>query len=637
MFAVPFRLAVRRSLARLPLSACLAALPALAAASQPVSPPGAMPAVPGLDALPAPAQRHVEEVREALANALEEDPRGAAAAAGYTFLGRMLYAYELPAAAETALSAALERAPGDLDGRYLRGLARAAQDDHSGAAADFGAVAEQHREAVAPELRLGDELLALGDAEAAREAFAEALRRRRPNPAAEYGLGRAELVLGDAPEAVRHLEAALAGQPSATVVHADLAAAYQALGDTARAREHLAELGEVPFSFPDPVLEGVRQIQAVTALETVREMAERAAPAFDETAFLDFVLHRFGKSRDPIFTLRSLVAEQAERGTGAAARGRLHYAVGGLLLQEGRSAEAIPELERAVELAPELRDARLQLANALAAGGRLGDALVHYDTLLALEPDDAATLVKRAAARANLAGGAAAPAPPPAVREDLERAVAVAAGAGDGHLAAEAHGMLGQLDRAGGDFEAAIGHYREALAADPEHAATLEGLARLLGDRGEYREAADLFRRLSAVAPRDPDARMGAAVALLLAADYASAREGLEQAVAELPDDVALKARLARLLASSPDRAVRDGARAVTLAQELFAAAPTAEAVETLAMAFAEAGDFEAARLWQNRLLASGGDGVAAAERRRWQANLELYSSGRSCCAGLDP
>ena len=362
------------------------------------------------------------------------------------------------------------------------------------------------------------------------------------------------------------------------------------------------------------------------------------------------MLHRFAKTPDPLFKLRGLLAQldaEAEEAGKAAAvdaaaartRGRLRYAVGGLLLRDGRLDEAVPELQRAVELAPELRDARLQLGNALAQRGDFEGALAQYDALLAGDPDQAEAdqaeaLVKRAAARANL--GARDKAPPaswrPAVRADLERA----AGGDDPRAAAEAHALLARLDQAAGRMDAAGEHYRRALAADPEHAGALEGLARLVGSRGRYAEAAELFHRLAAVEPRDPDARMGEAVALLLAGDYATARERLELAVAALPDEVPLAARLARLLASSPDHAVRDGERAVALAQEVFAAAPDAEAVETLAMAFAEAGELDDAVRWQKRLLGAGGVDADDALRSRWQANLERYESGESCCAGED-
>ena len=608
-------------------------------AQPPVSAAAPAPPVPDLSELPVPARRNVEDLQAGLAGLLARDPAAPQVAEGFAFLGRVLYAYELFEAAEANLSAALERRPGDLDSLLLRGMARAVREDFSGAADDFRTVASRQTAALAPPLRLGEALLALGRPEEARQAFSEALARHRPLAAAEYGLGRAAAALGDPAAAARHFETALSQQPSGTLAHAPAAEAYRLLGETDKAHRHEAERGEGAFSFPDPVGDGVARIQALTAFETVQEMAGRAE-GFDEAELLDFVLTRYGRTRDALLKLRTLLARLDPGDGGAEAagerlRGRLRLAVGALLLHQVRDEEAIPELEQAVALDPGLREARLQLADALARRGRFAEAVARYDELLALDPGRADALVRRAAARANLAadrGGV-----PASLRADFERAVAVAR---DPAARAEAHAALGRWELAAGRPDAALAEYRRALAADPEHPAALAGAAALLGASARYAEAASVYRRLADVEPRDREARTGEAVALLLAGEYATARARLEDAVAALPDDPVLEGRLARLLAASPDPSVRDGARAVRLAEKVFAATPTAEAVETLAMAYAEAGDFEQALLWQGRLLAAAGAETDPETdpdtRARRQRNLERYRSGRSCCAGDD-
>ena len=589
-------------------------------------------------------------MQAALEGLLADAPDAPPVAEGFAFLGRVLYAYEFFAAAEESLAVALERVPEQFEWRHLRGLVRSARGDFAGAAKDFAA-ATAGTDAVAPPVRLGDAYLALGRTSEAREAYAEALRRNRLTPAAEYGLGRVEAAAGRPAEAARHFEAALSQQPSGSVAHEPLAAVYRALGDEERSRRHLAERGDGAFAIPDPVSESVARIQEVTALKTVEEMASRppavdgratadGEPGFDETGFLDFVLERFGRTPEPVFKLRALLAE-LDRADGDRAgdavganvqRGRLRFALGGLLLRQGRDEEALGELETAATLAPTLTDARLQLADLHARRGRFAEAIERYDALLAIDPQDAAVLTHRAAARVNLAAGRAAgdPAAIASARADLERALVVT---DDAETQAAAHDLLARLDLGDGRTRSAEEHYRRALDADPGHRTALAGLGNLLGRRGSYAEAAGLYRRLVAAEPGDATARMGEAVSLLLAGDYVKARERLEIHVAELPKDAALKARLARLLAACPDPVVRDGGRAVDLAQQAFAADPSAEAVETLAMAFAEAGDFEQARLWQRRLLSAGAAADSAA-RERWQQNLGRYESGRSCCAG---
>ena len=74
------------------------------------------------------------------------------------------------------------------------------------------------------------------------------------------------------------------------------------------------------------------------------------------------------------------------------------------------------------------------------------------------------------------------------------------------------------------------------------------------------------------------------------------------------------------LLAVSPDDAVRDGARAVELAQSVVDEQPALDHLETLAMAMAEAGRFDDAVTWQQRALeaerqAAGGNSPQRLDR----------------------
>ena len=113
---------------------------------------------------------------------------------------------------------------------------------------------------------------------------------------------------------------------------------------------------------------------------------------------------------------------------------------------------------------------------------------------------------------------------------------------------------------------------------------------------------------------------------------YAEARRTLDETSARFPGDVATRHLLARLLAVSPDDAVRDGARAVELAQSVVDEQPALDHLETLAMAMAEAGRFDDAVTWQQRALeaerqAAGGNSPQRLDR------LALYQA-RSTAAG---
>jgi hypothetical protein len=66
-----------------------------------------------------------------------------------------------------------------------------------------------------------------------------------------------------------------------------------------------------------------------------------------------------------------------------------------------------------------------------------------------------------------------------------------------------------------------------------------------------------------------------------------------------MPASGLLSHALARLLAACPDKSVRDGARALPLAQAVWQAQPTAAHARTVALALAELGRCAEAAQWQ--------------------------------------
>ncbi len=97
---------------------------------------------------------------------------------------------------------------------------------------------------------------------------------------------------------------------------------------------------------------------------------------------------------------------------------------------------------------------------------------------------------------------------------------------------------------------------------------------------------------MAAKAPQEKRAREGEATALILLGKLDAAKASLEAAVTDLPNEMALKHALARILVAGPEH-LRDPARGFALASEVFKAEPTIDRVETLAMAAAAQGQFE--------------------------------------------
>jgi len=85
------------------------------------------------------------------------------------------------------------------------------------------------------------------------------------------------------------------------------------------------------------------------------------------------------------------------------------------------------------------------------------------------------------------------------------------------------------------------------------------------------------------------------------------------------------------VLAAAPDDRVRDGKRALEIAQQLSSTQKTGAVAETLAMALAEVGQYKDAATVQRGVLEAarraGQPGAAA----RLDANLRLYERDRPC------
>lgn len=154
-----------------------------------------------------------------------------------------------------------------------------------------------------------------------------------------------------------------------------------------------------------------------------------------------------------------------------------------------------------------------------------------------------------------------------------------------------------------GDSEAGIRGYRAALEMDPGlHRVRFE-LARLLASTGQLEESAREFSLVVEALPDNSAARRGEATALLMLGRYAEARRKLEEGLTALPSDGQLAHSLARLLATAPVDAVRDGELALRLALAVYEVKKLPETAETLAMAYAETGNFDKAIEVQRQLI----------------------------------
>jgi Flp pilus assembly protein TadD len=144
-------------------------------------------------------------------------------------------------------------------------------------------------------------------------------------------------------------------------------------------------------------------------------------------------------------------------------------------------------------------------------------------------------------------------------------------------------------------------------------------------------EAIAHFQRALSLQPSLAEAHYNLGNALVQKGRLAEAIEHYEAAVAALPGNPYVRSNLAWLLATSPDAAVRNGARAVELAQqaERLSGGKDTSILCALAAAYAEAGRFPeaiaAAQTACSRASASGDQALL----EKNQQLLEQYRQGQ--------
>ena len=188
-----------------------------------------------------------------------------------------------------------------------------------------------------------------------------------------------------------------------------------------------------------------------------------------------------------------------------------------------------------------------------------------------------------------------------------------------------AHFSLGVvLDRQGLD-QAAITQYQLALERDPTNVLASVHLADAKMRLGLAEDAAALYRQALKLAPESLRIQLSLAMANVKAGHYGAARTGLEFALKVHPDTPEIINALARILATAPDAAVRDGPRALELARTLFGTRREPEVGQSYAMALAETGDFKQAVGLQRETIIVSEHTAGENEKSFLQRNLARY------------
>jgi Flp pilus assembly protein TadD len=358
--------------------------------------------------------------------------------------------------------------------------------------------------------------------DAAEAAYGNAIRLAPQDAVSLHLLGYVYQQTGRFDDALARYSAARRAQPNDPVVRARLAAVYLEVNRLSDARGLFQDLVDV---FPAVAQSGLGEIalregrfsDAVQRLEAALQRAPHATSLHYSLAMAYRGLGRLEQAR----------AHLARRGNGAVRpadpvvdslptllRGeRAHIILGRREYEAGKFEEARAAFRKAVDAAPASAEARVGLGMALAQLGNAAGASEQLEAALRLDPDNTT-----------------------------------------------AHTTLGVMFSSLGRDREAVDHLNAAFRREPS-AETAGPLIRLLLKLSRGDEALDVLSRTRSFSADEEGTVLGLSILLADRGRYREAIDLIDAAHRQFPDRVRTATTLARLLAATPDRSLRDGER----------------------------------------------------------------------------
>ena len=259
-----------------------------------------------------------------------------------------------------------------------------------------------------------------------------------------------------------------------------------------------------------------------------------------------------------------------------------HINLGNALFQKGKVDEAVAQYQRALQINRDYAVAQYDLGNALLRQGNVDEAIVYFQKALRINPDYA-----------------------------------------------EAHYNLGNASVKEGDADEAIAQFQKALQIKPDYVEAYYNLGNALLQKGSVDEAIAHYQKALQIKPDYLEAHNNLGFALLQKGDMSEAIAQYQKALQINPDYAEAQENLAWVLATCPQAALRNGNKAVELAERANQLTKGVNPVVlvTLAAAYAEAGRFPEAVATAQRALQLAETHSAPALAEAIHSQLKLYQA----------
>ena len=429
----------------------------------------------------------------------------------------------------------------------------------------------------------------------ARECYLNASRLTPKDFRWVYLLGKIDQQEGLVDEAIRHYQIARALRPEYVAVPVNLGNIYLQLNRLEDAKENFRaalitdqKSAAATYGLGQVALSQRSYAEAVNYLEKALALTPGANRIHYSLAMAYRGLGDAEKARahlaqqgpvgvrvaDPLVDgLQDLIAGE-----------RVHLIRGRLAIEAKRYAEAADELRKAIVAKPDSLSARLNLGAVLIQTGDLPEAISQFEESLRIDPKNAM-----------------------------------------------AHYNLAILLANKGQHEQAIAHLRSLLSIYSNDLDARFLLAQELRKSGRFEAALVEFSRVVEGDPNNEEALLEEVKLRLRKKQYQLAQDGLEKGHARYPQKGQTAVMLAYLLAASPDYDLRNGARALELAQLVYKATGLINHGIVVALALAELGRCDEASSWLRLMIAKASEAGKSDVVERLKAQLNGTESARPC------